>query len=163
MRHVRSSHIVLLLCLAGCASAPLRLKPPQDIVIDTSHHRASGPGWESGLVDCSDATFVCFEAPGRFVMAFSRSCPRDVGPWMHTWIVAGYPFRFTAPGPHAPLPGGGYYSEKYPHTYLIFDPGFGFRSLWIRSNPVASDNWGGSSVAEYEIRYAGGPSPFICR
>ena len=65
--------------------------------------------------------------------------------------------------PHYGLPSGGYFSEKYPHAYLLYGARAGFGALWIRSNPVMSDNWGGPSVAEYQIKYANNVMPFQCQ
>jgi hypothetical protein len=143
----------------GCASIPHSIEPQNAIVIDGAHLRAVGPDWQSELVDCSDTQFRCFEAPGRFLMAFPRNCPRD--DWR--WVVAGHPFRLTAPMPHRGLPSGGYFSAKYPHAYLLYDADEGFTSLWVRANPVMSENWGGRSVAEYKFRYVGKPPQFRCQ
>ena len=163
MYHPRLSSVLMLLALAGCASTRADVERQEEVLIDIPHLRAVTPEWRSVLVDCSDATFVCFEAPGHFLMAFPRSCPKDAGPWMQEWVIAGHRFRFTAPDPHYPLPSGGYFSDKYPNAYLLFRTEVGFSSLWIRSRPVMTDNWGGSSVAEYGVRFVGGGSPFRCR
>ena len=143
--------------IAGCASASTS-EPQQTIRIDVSRLRALSPQWESDLIDCSDDVFQCFEAPGHFLLAFPRSCPRDNWDWM----VAGHRFRNTAPAAHYGLPSGGYFSYKYPHVYLHYRADAGFQSLWVRSRPVMTENWGGSSLAEYELQYVGGTTPFRC-
>lgn len=143
--------------VAGCASAPISEARPT-ITIDVSSLKVFSPQWEGDLTDCSDSEVQCFEAPGRFLLAFPRSCPAgflDV-------MVEGYRFRATAPAAHYGLPSGGYFSEKYPSIYLQYQAGDGFDSLWVRSNPVPTENWGGSSLAEYELRFVGGAAPFRC-
>ena len=126
----RTAVLACLLALPiGCASAPPGMEHRPEIIIDIAQLRADAPEWQSALVDCSDSEFSCFEAPGRFLLAFPRSCPRTIGPEMQDWMVAGHRFRFTAPDAHDDLPTGGYVSDKYPHAYLLYRAGAGFTSL----------------------------------
>ncbi|MFC7380196.1 hypothetical protein [Brevundimonas sp. GCM10030266] len=146
----------LPLFVAGCASTTISEAPPT-ITIDISRLRAISPQWESDLVDCSDSLFRCFEAPGHFLLAFPRTCPTDNLDLM----VQGYRFQYTAPAPHYSHPSGGYVSHRYPHVHLYYISD-SYRYLDIRSAPVLTDNWGGSSVAGYSLDYVGEVTPFRC-
>ena len=143
----------------GCASVARVSSSDPEIVVDFERGTIRSPEWQTELIDCSDSQFQCVEAPGHFLLAFPRVCPTET--W--DWSIAGYRFRLTAPMPHYMLPTGGYFSEKYPHAHLIYREGLGFHALWVRANPVPTANWGGTSVAEYQIRYVGNATPFICR
>jgi len=149
----------ILVATNGCATAPRVASSQPEIVIDFERGTISAPEWQTALIDCSDAQFQCVEASGHFLMAFPRICPTDS--W--NWNVAGYRVRLTAPMAHYGLPSGGYYSEKYPHAYLLYQQGRGFFALWMRTNPVPTENWGGTSTAEYRVRYVGNAEPFACR
>jgi hypothetical protein len=148
----------LFMLTAGCVSTPsAQSAPRKQISIDIDHHRAISPQWDAQLIDCSDSQFQCFEAPGRFLMAFPKACPTTI--W--DWSVAGYPFRNTAPAVHYGLPSGGYVSYKYPNVHLSYRVGIGFRLLTVRSNAVIDRDWG-EVVEEYEIKYTGANVPFLC-
>ena len=148
-----------VLALVGCTPVTPTAPLQPEIIIDLERKVASAPDWQTPLTDCSNTEFQCVEAPGHFLMAFPRICPKVS--W--DWNVAGFRYRLTAPAAHYGLPSGGYYSEKYPHSYLLYRAGKGFDALWLRANPVPTDNWGGYSTAEYRIRYIGGPGPFVCK
>ena len=144
----------------GCGHAPSsRGNQQPEIVVDFATKTATSPEWTVPLTDCSDAQFQCLEAAGRFLIAFPRTCPTD----QRDWVLAGYQFRNTAPAVHYGLPSGGYYSEKYPNVHLSYRKGVGFISLSVRENPVPTENWGGSSLAEYALRFVGQTNPFVCR
>ena len=148
--------LLLLLVLNACRTTIPNENVYPTIIIDGDALTAQSPNWMSELVDCTDQEFRCLEAPGRFLIAFPKICP--TGRWQ--WDIAGYPFRLTAPEAHYGLPSGGYFSEKYPHVYLFYREGLGFRTLWVRAQPVMTDNWGGSSLEEYEVRFRS--RPMVC-
>ena len=143
----------------GCT--PVQLSGPetrQQILIDVENRTALSPQWQSELINCSDDAFECIEAPGHFLMAFPRICPKT--DW--DWVIAGGVFRNTAPAEHLGLPSGGYVSYKYPYVLLSYRIDVGFLSLKVRSKPVMSANWGERSVAEYDLKYVGKSLPFRC-
>ena len=159
VRMPRRNLIALIALSANCCAPLPRAETRPALVIDLGNHRATTPQWQSEIVDCSDASFECLEAPGHFLMAFPKTCPTT---W--DWNIAGSRYRLTAPMEHFGLPSGGYVSYKYPYAYLIYQADAGFISLWMRTHPVFSgENWGGPSVIEYDIKYVGGQSPFRCR
>jgi len=148
--------LLLLLALNACSTTIPDEKVYPTIIIDGDALIARAPNWTSELIDCTDEQFRCLEAPGRFLIAFPKTCPTER--WQ--WDIAGYPFRLTAPEAHYGLPSGGYFSEKYPHVYLLYREGLGYRTLWVRAQPVMTENWGGSSVEEYEVRFRS--KPMLC-
>jgi hypothetical protein len=148
--------LLLSLVSSACSTTIKGEKVYPAIYIDGDALTASSPDWTSALVDCTNDEFRCLEAPGRFLIAFPKICPTEH--WQ--WNIAGYPFRLTAPEAHYGLPSGGYFSEKYPYVYLMYRSRVGFRTLWIRSQPITTENWGGSSVEEYEVKFLS--EPMLC-
>ena len=149
---------VTAILISACAPTNLRMASGPEVVIDMVSKRATGPGWGSEILDCSDANFRCLEAPGHFLLAFPRKCPSG----SLQWIIGGFQFRMTAPAPHYALPSGGYVSGKYPHVHLHYFAAIGFTSYSIHTGSVIDGDWAENRSSDYRIRFKGDSSPFRC-
>lgn len=148
---------VVIAALSACATPlPVRQVPAyEELVIDLAVRRATTPRWSAEIVDCSDATMNCIEAPGRFLMAFPRDCGVNF-----SLNAAGRRYQAAGLGPHGPEVG--YVSDKYPTVQLHFYPGSpaGYFMMTVFSEPWPPASW--VRLEEYSVRFAGGQSPFFC-
>lgn len=154
-----------VLLLAGCHAARnvqsgQEPEPFDGMTLDLETMRVFTPSWSSELVDCSDESVQCLEAPGHFLVSMQRTCTRAMG-----WEAGGHSFRVIAQATHVGLPSGSYMSMKYPNVHWHFgppvQPGFW---RWARTEGTPMDRtWSPNETLEmYSVRTIGGDDWFRC-